>query len=87
MKGVMVCYNCLAREHGYPDPKSMFDDLIWGKRGTTTSVGRLLGIHPTTVVNAMKFYGSKGRSKGAAGRPSYHAKKEDRKIAGGQPGV
>lgn len=78
MKGVMICYSCLARKYGYPDPKSMFEDLIWKKDGTTISVGQLLGISSSTVGNAMKFYGTKSRSKGSAGRPGYHAKKQEK---------
>lgn len=68
-KGVFVCYECLARKHGFENAHDFLDDLYWGNpMMTANEVALKLGRSTTSIMNALHFYAVKVRSKGESSK-------------------
>ena len=69
IKGARPCFHCLARKHGYLDPKSMLENLYWDRMLTPKTISTMLGVSFTAVTRRIHFYGIPVRPRGTAGRP------------------
>jgi hypothetical protein len=70
MKGVYICYECLARERGFTNAHDFLKDFYWNRMMTPKEIAIDLGRSVTSIMNALHYYKVKIRPKGSGGRPT-----------------
>jgi len=58
------CWSCMAREHGYENPKAMLVDFYSIKKMVPPQISELLNVSTMTVRTRLKFYGITNNSWG-----------------------
>ena len=62
--GKRFCLDCKAREFGFPNPKLMFEHLLWKQGYGHEEISKMLGVGRRSISAMVKRSGAEPRSRG-----------------------